>query len=374
MAGKRGNGEGTIKHRADGSWEARISLGDGRRKSLYGKTRQVVASKLAAVTRDRDKGVHIARDERQTVGQFLTDWLSTVKPTVKPSTWRRYRQYVQSHAMPALGKLALSRLSPQQLQALYAAKLEEGLSPTTVHHLHTVLHGAFDQALRWGLVSRNVLDLVDPPRMAHHEMHPLNTEEARTLLATAQGNRLEALYVLALHTGMRQGELLALKWHDIDLKGEKLQVCGSLQRAERGMIIDTPKTAHSRRKIALTSAAVEALRQHRARQLEERLALGEVWEEHDLVFPNTIGMPMDGINLLRREFLPLLVRAGLPRIRFHDLRHTAATLMLAQGVNVKVVSEMLGHADVAITLRIYAHVLPDMQASATAALDSLFGS
>ena len=212
-------------------------------------------------------------------------------------------------------------------------------------------------------------------RCTENRSLPRKEEEARTLLAVAQGDRWEALYVLALHTGMRQGELLALRWRDVDLARGTLQVRATLQRTkEDGYTLTAPKTKHSQRRIKLGTAAVEALSAHRARQAEERLALGAIWDgTHDLVFPNTLGKPMDGIHLLRREFLPLLERAGLPRIRFHDLRHTAATLLLGRGVNPKIVSEMLGHASISITLDIYSHVLPDMQDQAAAAMDAALG-
>jgi integrase len=373
--GRRHNGEGVLRPRADGRWEAILSLQGGKRMSIYGKTEDDVRRKLTAAIHDRDRGLPVGLDQRQTTGQYLASWLEMVKPTVRPRTWKRYRELLTCHVVPALGKVPLAKLTPQHIQRLYAAKLEEGLSSTTVHHVGTVLHGALAKAERLGLVARNVSELADTPRMAHHEMHPLNAEEARMLLAAAQGDRWEALYVLALHTGMRQGELLALRWRDVDLGRGSLQVRATLQRTkEDGYTLAAPKTKRSQRRIKLGTAAVEALRAHYARQAEERLALGAEWDgTHDLVFPNTIGKPMEGVHLLRREFLPLVSRAGLPRIRFHDLRHTAATLLLGRGVNPKIVSEMLGHASVSITLDIYSHVLPDMQDQAAAAMDAALG-
>jgi integrase len=269
------------------------------------------------------------------------------------------------------GVVALTKLAPQQVQALYSAKRAGGLSPTTVRHLHALLHHALDQALRWDLVARNVTDLVDAPSMSRKDVEALTPDQARALLAEARGDRLEALYVVAVHTGMRQGELLALRWRDVALDVGLLHVRSNLERAEVGVRMGTPKTARSRRTIKLSATSVEALREHRSRQDEERLARADAWTDHDLVFPNTVGKPMDGIHLLRREFVPLLERAGLPRVRFHDLRHTAATLMRRAGANVEVVSEMLGHADPTTTIRIYSHVQPGMQQSAVDALDEL---
>jgi integrase len=372
MSNKRANHEGTIKQRTDGRWEARITLSDGRRKSVYAKTRQDVARRLTELLRNRDLGLG-ALDERQTTAQYFESWLAACRPTLKDRTWQRYAEYTRLHAIPVLGAVSLSKLTAQQVQALYAHKLDEGLSPSTVHHLHAVLHRALDRAVRLGLIYRNVADLVDPPRLRHREMATLTVAQARLLLAAAAGDRLEALYVLALTTGMRQGELLALRWRDVDLEGASLQVRATLQNRGGICQLVEPKTPHSRRRIALPRTAVEALRWHRARQLEERRRASGVWTDFGLVFANTVGRPLDGMNLLKYWFLPLLKRAGLPRVRFHDLRHTAATLLLAQGVNVKVVSEMLGHADVSITLRVYAHVLPHMQQQAAEAMDATFG-
>lgn len=372
MTTKHGNGEGTIRKRGDGRWEARLNLPDGKRRSFYAETRQEVASRLAEARRDRDKGLPIV-GEKQTVGQYLASWLEMVKPTIRPSTWKRYNELLSLHVTPALGKWSLSKLTAQQVQALYAAKLDKGLSPTTVHHVGTVLHGALAQAERLGLVARNVCDLVDVPRMADREMHVLTPEQVRTLLDTVQDDRLEALYVLAVTTGMRQGELLGLRWRDVDLGRGTLSVRATLQRTKQdGYCFSAPKTKHSQRQITLSMIAIAALRCHRIRQDIERLA-SPMWEDLDLVFPNTVGKPMDGMNLLHYRFQPLLKRTGLPRIRFHDLRHTAATLLLGRGVNPKIVSEMLGHASIGITLDTYSHVLPTMQQSAAAEMDAALG-
>jgi len=335
-----------------------------------------VAAKLTAALRDRDRGLPVGLDERQTIGQYIATWLETIKPTVRPRTWARYTELMNLHAVPALGTTPLTKLTAQQVQRLYSAKLAEGLSSTTVHHLHAVLHRALDQAERLGLVGRNVSELANVPRMAEHELHVLDGEQARSLLTAAQGSRLEALYVLAISTGLRQGELLGLRWSDVDCDRRTLRVRATLQRTKaNGYQLAAPKTKHSRRQITLTTVACDALRTHRARQIQERLAAGPAWDSiHDLVFPNTVGKPMDGMNLLHYHFYPLLQQAGLPRIRFHDLRHTAATLLLGRGVNPKIVSEMLGHASIGITLDIYSHVLPDMQAQAADAMDAALAS
>jgi integrase len=368
--GRRGNSEGTITKRKDGRWEARISLPDGRRKSFYGKTRQEVAQRLSQARYEVDRGLSLP-DERQTVGQYLTTWLEVVRTQVRGSTWRRYSDYVRLHLVPTLGKTVLSKLTAQQVQALLAAKLKEGLSPTTVRQMHRVLHGALKDAFRLTLVQRNVTEMVAPPRPARYEMNTLSEEQVRRFCQAAAGDRFYALYVLALTTGMRAGELLALRWQDVDWEHGKLQVRTGVQEAriqEEGTtkvrsvyILAEPKTSSSRRRIALSQIAIEALRTHQQQQDEERSVLGPVWDTtYDLVFPNTIGRVMNSYSM-RCGFKRLLVEAGLPAMRFHDLRHTAATLALKRGVHPKVVSEMLGHASVKMTLDIYSHVTPDMQ-------------
>lgn len=246
-----------MTERSDGRWAASVSLDQGRRKTFYGKTRQEVGLKLAAALKARQDGLPVLA-ERQTVGKYLVGWLDSVRPSLRSRTYTRYEQYVRLHAIPELGPLRLARLGPQHLQRLYADRLQAGLSPTSVAHLHAVLHRALDQATRWGLTARNVAALVTPPRIKRQEMMALSPEQARTLLAAAKAERLEALYTLALTTGMRQGELLALRWRDVDLEAGTVQVRATLQRTRDGFTFSEPKTARSRRQVALTDAAVAA--------------------------------------------------------------------------------------------------------------------
>lgn len=367
---RRANGEGSIYKRRDGRWCATVSVDGGKRKSFYGRTRQEVARKLAAALKARQDGLPLPA-ERQTVAQFLSDWLESVRPSLRPRTHLRYEELIRLHAVPEVGRVGLSRLGPQHLERLYSNRLEAGLSPATVRQLHAVLRRALGQAYKWGLVARNVATLMTPPGIERREMAALTEEEARIFLDAAQEEPFEALYVLALTTGMRQGELLALRWRDTDLEMVSLHVRGSLQRTAQGLQIVEPKTASSRRQVSLTTAALDALRRHRVVQAERRLQIGAAWQDNDLVFPNEIGRPLDSSNLRRRSFLPLLGKANLARIRFHDLRHTAATLMLGRGVHPKVVAEMLGHSQISITLDLYSHVTPTMQRQATEALDAV---
>ncbi len=367
---RRGHNEGSYTLRKDGRWMGRITLANGKRYAFYGKTKEEVKNQLLDALKNKKDDRPIISG-KQTVGQFLAQWLETTKPTVRLSTYTRYEEYVRLHTVPELSKVKLSQLTPHHLQKLYSQKLSAGLSSMSVRHLHAVIHRALAQALRWGMVATNVADATDPPRVERRELHVLTIEQARRLMEAARGARFEALYVLALSTGLRQGELLGLHWKEVDLENGYLSVVGTLQRSHHGLAISEPKTARSRRKVMLTQAATNALRQHRIRQMEERLKAGPLWEDSGLAFPNETGKPMDAGNLLRRDFSPLLKRAGLSHIRFHDLRHTAATLLLSQGINPKVIQEMLGHSSITLTLDTYSHVLPTMQREAREAMEAV---
>lgn len=372
MGTRRGNGEGNIRQRPDGRWEARIQLSDGARKSIYGKTRKAVVQEMNRLARARDQGLPVARDERQSLSQYVESWLTTVKPTIRPTTWKRYGELLR-HVTARLGTTPVAKLTPQQVSQLYALKLEDGLAPRTVRHLHTVLHHALRDAVRQGLVQRNVTELVDSPLAPRHEQQALTSEQAQRLIQAAQEDRLGALVVVAIHTGMRLGELLGLGWQYVDLENQMLQVRGSLQRGPQGYVIAEPKTRASRRAVLLTPAACDALRRHQTRQQLEREAAGPLWSGNGLVFCTEVGGPLDGTVVLRGYFYPLLERAGLPRVRLHDLRHTAATLLLSQGVSPKVVAAVLGHATTAVTLDVYSHVTPDMQRGAVDAMQRIIG-
>jgi integrase len=307
-----------------------------------------------------------------TVAAFLKEWLDSIAHSVRPRTWRRYSEYVDLHLIPELGSTPLSALSSRQIQGVYADKIVGGLSTMSVLHIHSVLHRALGQAKRWGLIGVNPTDLVDAPRPEPLEMNALSPDEARRLLEAARGDRLEALYALAVTTGMRQGELLGLRWRDVELEQRSLRVTTSLQYVPgKGLRLSPPKTPRSRRRVLLSELAVESLQRHLKTQREEML--DPPWEDNDLVFPNSRGRPMYATNLLSRSFACLLKRAGIRHVRFHDLRHTAATLLLGEGVHPKVVSEMLGHSKTAITLDTYSHATPTMQRQAANAFDRLLG-
>ncbi len=375
--GKRGNGEGSISRRKGGGWMAQyvVYTSDGRkRRTVYGKTRAEVARKLAKAISNRADGLTFDA-KNLTLGKYLDSWLKdSVQDTVRLTTYQGYERIVRLHIKPTLETVKLDRLTPLHVRGLYRERLESGLAPRMVQLIHTTLHKALKQAVADDLIPRNVTEAVKAPRPVSKEMQPLNPGQARALLGAARGERLEALYVLALTTGMRQGELLGLKWEDVDVEAGTLHVRRTLSTAMgEGFSFNPPKTAKSRRSIKVTQLALLALRRHRAAQLQERMKVAGLWKDHDLVFTTGIGTPVSRADLITRSFKPLLRQADLPDVRFHDLRHTCATLLLGKGVHVKLVQELLGHSTIAVTLDTYSHVLPGMGDGLAAAMDEAFG-
>jgi integrase len=299
------------------------------------------------------------------LGRYLDRWLQdSVKGTVKQSTYEGYERLARVHLVPTLGDVKLSVLTPAHIRALYRERIASGLAPTSVQRIHALLHKALKQAVNDGLIPRNVTDAVKSPRQQRKEMKTFTPEQVHAFLDAAKDDRLRALYVVAIHTGVRQGELFGLRWGDVDLEAGTLSVHRTLSGAKGGPTFTTPKNDKARR-VRLTPQATEALRDHRKRQLEERMRLAGLWQDYGLVFCSTVGTPLSRHNIYNRSFKPLLERAGLPRtFRFHDLRHTFATMMASSGGHAKVVQEMLGHATINITLDLYSHVLPDMQEDA----------
>jgi integrase len=369
---RRANGEGTIYPRKDGRWEAAYFSANGKRRRLLRGTQAEARHALTAALKLRDEG-QAAPTGRVTVADFLQAWLPGMRPRIRYSTWRRYGQLIERHIVPALGRVPLARLSSLDVQRMVNQVLDAGLSPTTAHHAHAALRRALADAAAADLVGRNAAAMMKPPPMAFHEMQTLDADQARAFLVAATGDRWEALWLLALTTGMRQGELLGLRWSDVDLDQGVLHVTGNLSRGPNGLEVTRPKTHRSRRPIRLSQTASDALRRHKATQAAERLQAGAAWEDHQLVFCGATGRPIAAAWLVRGWFQPLLKRAGLPIIRFHDLRHTAATLWFRNGVNPKVVQETLGHSRVAITLDTYSHMIPDLQVETARVMDVIFG-
>jgi len=336
---------------------------------LYGKTRREVDQKLTRAKADRDGGL-VFEASKLTLGEYMNRRLQeSARNRLRPKTYKDYEGLTRVHIVPALGHVKLKNLTSLHVQSFYGFKMKSGLSKRTVEYIHTVLHAALKQAVRWELVPRNVTDSVDPPRPEKEERPTFTLELARIFLEAAREDRFEALYVLAVQTGMRRGELFGLRWDDVDLEQGWLHVKQAL--APDGKSFNAPKTAKGRRKIRLTPVAVEALRRHKVAQNEERLRQGSSWRDHGLVFCSSVGTPMSPDNFVKRSYKPLLKRTGLPQIRFHDLRHTFASLMMPNE-HPKIIQEMLGHSRISTTLDIYSHLSQDMQEEAVRRFGALF--
>lgn len=417
MARRRARNEGSIYQRTkDSRWVGVIDLGwqngKRRRKYVYGSTQESVVDRMADERKNAKDGT-LVLDERQTVAVFLQHWLEEcARPKVRPNTLRRYKDLIRLHIKPEIGHVPLAKLTPQQVQSFLNRKCgsapvstarngrpaPSGLSPRSVQHCHAVLRTALGRALRWGLVARNVATLVSPPRAPHKEVRPFSPEEARQFLDATQGNRLEALYTVALACGLRQGEALGLRWQDVDVDAGTLTVRHQLQRVPRPAAeseiqaeskglspampkkpkktevqLVEPKSRRSRRTIALPEIVVKALRAHRIRQLQDRLLAGAHWHDTRFVFTTTIGTPLDARNVQDR-FKAVLRGAGLRPQRFHDLRHGAASLLLAQGVPARGVMEILGHSQIGITLNLYSHVMPELLRDAAQKMDAILAA
>ncbi len=374
---RRGRGEGAIFRRKDGRWAASVNLGwkAGKRwrKSFYGATRKEVADALAKALRDRQQGLPLA-NEKQTVSAFLAHWLEhTVKPSVRPRTHQSYELLARLHVLPELGNKPLAQLAPEHVESLLARKLASGLAAQTVRHIRTVLKKALGQAVKRGHLARNVAAMVDPPRLQRRQQgQVLDAEQTRMLLAAAESGRLWALLVIAVSLGLRRGEILGLRWLDLDLDKSRIAIGQAIQRYSGiGLKAAEPKTGRSRRVLNLPQACARALRAWRARQAEERLAAGPEWRDSGLVFTTPFGTPIDPRNL-HRQFKALLMAAGLPQaVRFHDLRHGCASYLLSQGVPLKTISDLLGHSSITVTSDIYAHIAPQMLQEAAAKMDAL---
>ena len=372
MVRQRANGEGTVYPRKNkqgkvisyrASYWVRTANGRTRRYAS-GKTKTEALTALRKATADRDGGL-VFDAKNLKLGSYLDRWLQdSVKGTVKQTTYEGYERLARVHLVPTLGDIKLSLLTPAHIRALYREKIASGLAANSVQRIHALLHKALTQAVNDGLIPRNVTDAVKAPRQQRKEMKTFTPEQVHAFLDAAKGDRLRALYIVAIHTGLRQGELFGIRWEDVDFEAGTVSVHRTLSGAKGGPTFTTPKNDKARR-VRLTPQAIEALRDHRKRQLEERMRLAGLWQDHGLVFCSTVGTPLSRHNIYNRSFKPLLERAGLPRsFRFHDLRHTFATLMASSGGHAKVVQEMLGHATINITLDLYSHVLPDMQEDA----------
>lgn len=363
-------------------WAVVVDLGTdpatGKRRQKWHsgfRTRKEAERARTEILSRLDHGTYV-EPSPLTVKEFVTQWLESSRPRIRPTTWASYERALRCHILPDLGELPLQRLTPATLNTLYAKLLATTtsrgklMSPKTVRNTHVVLRRALQDAVRWNLVPRNAADLADPPRTSRLEMKVWSAEQLRTFLEVTTEHPLHVAWFVAATTGMRRGEVLGLRWTDVDLEAGRLAVTRAITTVNNQIIVTEPKTARSRRSIALDAATVARLREHRKAQAKTRLLMGPAHEDQDLVMAEPDGSPIPP-DRLTRQFDTELRKAGLPPIRFHDLRHTHATMALAAGVHPKVVSDRLGHANVSITLDVYSHAAPAMEAAAAETVAAL---
>jgi integrase len=368
---RRGFGEGSIYPRKDGRWVSYIRMPDGRKRFFSSQSRDVVKERLAEAQRQAYAGqLVIGRDQR--LDQYLERWLTeAVRHSVRPKTYMNYELCVQ-RLLPYLGRVRLRALTPEHIQHALGKLLERGLSARTVRQVHMVLRCSLKQAVLWRVLASNPSDAVKPPRAERKEMRTLSEDEVKRLLGATVGTRHHSLWIFLVTSGVRLGEALALKWSDIDSAESHATIQRSLQRQRRGagLVFVEPKSSRGRRTVPLPKETLAVLQAQRKDLNRERDEAGEGWEENDLVFPSPIGRPRD-MAYLSFTFHRGLERAGLPRLRIHDLRHTAATHLLNKHVHPKVVQDLLGHSTIAITLDLYSHVMPSLAKDASAQMSSL---
>jgi integrase len=358
------------KDRDGFAWDGALKEG-GPRISIYAPTQRQLMAKVEQARKAASDGLPVP-SEHLTVARYLDDWFESAKRKMRPRSSESFEIIIRLHLKPGLGHLLLGQLDAQQVEAFLDRKLESGLAPQTVAHIRMVLKLALKKALKREMVKSNAAVEADPPPIPRPDIQPLDDAQSSQFLAAVKEERLEALFVLAINLGMRRGEILGLPWRHVDLDKGTLYVGQALQRIAGKLQIVQLKTKKAYRTLTLPQNVVVALRAHKVRQLQERLAVGPAWQGSELVFTTGNGTPYDPRNVLRDHFR-ILKRAGLPRIRFHDLRHTAATLLLMKGVQPHTVSEMLGHSSVVITLSLYGHVLPSMRDEAARVMESILG-
>jgi integrase len=359
------------------TWRAVVDVGrdpvTGKRvqRRVTAKTKracEAAVAKLLAEAEDQ----RIVFDRNMTVSEFAERWLESKDGHVRGATHRRYADLLRLHVLPAIGGLKIRNVDHGQIQRLHTVWRKAGLSATSCNHAHFVLHGMLQQAVQWRVLANNPCKLVKAPRRAKPEITAWREDEVLRFLVAARDTPLEPLWILALCTGMRRGELLGLMWSDIDFDHAELSVRRTLSRGRGNSLeLGTPKTRSAARSIALPALAMQHLRQLRASQGEMRHLAGDAWQQGQFVFTDALGRPLQ-VNALQRQFTSVIDAAGVTRIRIHDLRHTNATVLLAQDVHAKVVQERLGHSSIGMTIDTYSHVLPHMQQQAAEVLDATF--
>jgi integrase len=370
---------GHITQRSEGSWTIQVSGGFNDAGKRVRLTRTVRGSRrdaeraLTKLQREADTGTAVA-DGRTPFASYLVDrWLPHVETRVRPKTWQRYEGAVRLHVVPRIGRVKMANLRPHHIQDVLDAMTADGCSAASVHKVYRIVSSSLRDAIGWQILTTNPAAGVKPPKAERGELHVPTSEQVRTLLDAAADTAYELPLVLSATTGMRRGEVLGLRWAAVDLDAGELTVTATLQRVRGVTTFVAPKTERSRRKITLPPVTVDALRRHRKAQTERRLLLGAAWRDLDLVVDRGDGEHMDP-DTFSTGFRRAAASAGLEGARLHDLRHAFATTLLRAGVNVKVVSEALGHERTAFTMDTYAHVLPTMGKQAAAAIQSALGT
>ncbi len=393
MGRRRGHNEGAIYQVADGTWRGAIDLGivGGKRKRRYfrGKTRRAVAAKIAKAIADLEVGTPVL-DERQTVGQYLTQWLESRQGKIRPTTHAMYEYIIRIHLAPEFGHHRLTRLSAQHVQAFIDHLAATDLTPKTIRHIHGTLRAALNRAVKLGVIRQNVALLVELPKAIKHLVKPWTPEEIERFLAAARGDRFEAAYYLALGAGLREGEIAGLAWSLIDTDAGTARITQKVKRERgRGLQLGRPKGQDGGSTVVLPATALKKLHERRIAQLRERLAAG-AWptEEElrvklvddlaqrgdfhaDLVFTTSVGTAVDPIAFYR-HFQQIREKAGLPPHRFHDLRHDHASFLLSLGVSLKEIQASLRHSQIGLTADTYTHLLAAVSQENAAKMDTLF--
>jgi len=369
---RRGHNEGSVFYVTEkGFWRAMVTL-DGHRLSHTGETRKECQAWIKKTIAQIDNGLTF--DGAQiTLNDFLADWLVSIKASVKPHTWYQYDMTVRKHIVPYIGKITLNDLRPEHIQKLYDKKLKDGSGARTVQFTHLILHKSLNHALKLGTIPRNPTETTYRPKIVSKEMKFYDEGQVAQLLLAVRGSRDDSLYQLVVSTGMRQSEVLGLKWSDLDWRNKTITIRRQLVRLSKteDEFFSSVKTNAGKRTITLGDQTLQKLREHMALQDDERKhPRREKWVEYDLIFPSITGTPMNQSNLYH-SFKRLIQEAGLPEIRFHDLRHSAASIMLNHGVAPMVVAKRLGHSKVSVTLDTYGHLIPELHDDVAQFLDDL---
>ncbi len=369
MASKRGNNEGSIFKRKDGRWCAQVSL-NGRRITKYGKTQKECRDWVNATLDKIDHGLTFD-DAQVSLQQYMESWLSGKILARRPSTVRNYRRYMNLYILPALGRMRLQAILPVHIRQLYLRMQSEGKGARTIQLVHVTLRCAFAQAVKEGLIGHNPLEAVERPKVETKRYGIFTEEQARTFITAAKGHPNETLFFLALTTGMRKGEILGLMWTDVDWEKSILRVDRQLQPVsyEGGALVPT-KTKSGRRHIMVGKVAIALLKEHRERQEMQKAVAGNRWKEHGMIFTTSIGTYIDQTKV-SRAFKQILQQAGLPDIRFHDLRHTSISILLDNGTPVNTVQSRAGHSKASVTTDIYGHAMARSQEAAARMIEEI---